>query len=571
MHTLKNKENITNSNNKNSTEQKEKSYNAFFNQFLKVWAVKPTLENLQLIESSGLIKIPEDVWSKVEYNLKKYNTDLNAPIEVPGLLKELFSFQKKAVAQINELNGRAILADEMGLGKTAESLAFLRLRESKFNLIICPNIMLETWKREIKNWLGHNVVILNSSKLNKYFNKEKTDNINLKDIIKEIDLQLAEQFSKNDGYNYIVCSYDIIWRKNIRKYLFNSRFSKFTSVIIDEFHLIKNKNAKRTKGSIDIINYVNPKYVIGLSGTPFVNNPEEIFIMFHLINPTEFNNIEEFKRIINKLLTRNKLFSYFKGKGVIRRRKEEVISDLPDKTYNYLNIANNFDFLKYEKLKQDLIEIAKKVEDQKLQGKKILLNKIKSESGVSFQRAFMELRMMFAINKVPVMSDFAYNVINEDKKIVIFTNFNKEIDFFITHFKKKNVEYAILRGRISNQQKTMELDKFIIEDKCKIMLANIRCANAGITLTVADTCIINSFPLTSVELEQAIARLHRIGQKNNVNIYLPYVENTIEEQINERLILKQQMLDKVIDGKDIDYDKKEIYLKDILIDILLGK
>ena len=128
-------------------------------------------------------------------------------------------------------------------------------------------------------------------------------------------------------------------------------------------------------------------------------------------------------------------------------------------------------------------------------------------------------------------------------------------------YKKNSV---VIDGRMSKDRRQDSVDRFQNEDKIKIFIGNIKAAGVGITLTAADTVIMNDLSFVPADHSQAEDRAYRYGQKNSVLVYYPIFENTIEKIVYNMLQKKKGIIDQVMG----DGEYSESFSKDLLKSLL---
>jgi SWI/SNF-related matrix-associated actin-dependent regulator 1 of chromatin subfamily A len=159
----------------------------------------------------------------------------------------------------------------------------------------------------------------------------------------------------------------------------------------------------------------------------------------------------------------------------------------------------------------------------------------------------MRLRQLIAIDKVEHTCELIDNVLEQDRKVIVFTNFTVSLDMLREKYKKKCV---VLDGRMSKDGRQQAVDRFQNDPKVKIFIGNIKAAGVGITLTAADVVIMNDLSFVPADHSQAEDRAYRFGQKNSVLVYYPVFENTIEMTIYNILQKKKNVIDQVMgDGE----------------------
>ena len=151
----------------------------------------------------------------------------------------------------------------------------------------------------------------------------------------------------------------------------------------------------------------------------------------------------------------------------------------------------------------------------------------------------MKVRKVIANEKVKQTIEFTENIIDQGKKVIIFTNFTDTLQSIYQHFGKQAV---YLYGSCSNSVRQQAVDQFQNDEKIKIFVGNLRAAGVGLTLTAAEVVIMNDLSFVPAEHAQAEDRAYRYGQKSNVLVYYPLFDNTIEGVIYDILNKKKQII-----------------------------
>jgi SWI/SNF-related matrix-associated actin-dependent regulator 1 of chromatin subfamily A len=155
----------------------------------------------------------------------------------------------------------------------------------------------------------------------------------------------------------------------------------------------------------------------------------------------------------------------------------------------------------------------------------------------------MKVRKVIANEKVKQTIEFAENILEQGKKIIIFTNFTDTLQTIYQHFGKQAV---YLDGSCSNAVRQQAVDQFQTNDKINVFVGNLKAAGVGLTLTAAEVVIMNDLSFVPAEHAQAEDRAYRYGQKNNVLVYYPIFENTIEGVIYDILNNKKKVIGTVM-------------------------
>ena len=480
--------------------EKEKSYH-IWGKFLE----KDVLSEFW-VPKSALIKT--HTVEKVDIDYSKYE-------HRPPL-----SHQKEAIEKLVG-SRRYILADDMGLGKTTSTIIAALETGAKIILIICPASLKINWQREIENYTDRSVYIAEGKK----FSTES---------------------------DFVIVNYDILKNFHDIKDLSNSLLlkSQFELVILDEAHMVSNAQAQRTK---IINNFVkNIRRVWLLTGTPMTSRPMNYYNLLSIIESPVAQNWMAYairycqgyqfkagnRKVWNVQGASNlEELRERTSKQILRRLKEEVL-DLPEKiiTPVYLRTSSK----EYKDLMGEYYE---------------WLDNRKEESGsltVQFSK-LMKVRKVIANEKVRQTIEFAENIIEQGKKVIIFTNFTDTLQLIHNHFGKQSV---YLDGSCNKVQRQYAVDQFQDNEKIKVFVGNLKAAGVGLTLTAAEVVIMNDLSFVPAEHAQAEDRAYRYGQKNNVLVYYPIFENTIEGAIYDILNKKKKIIgtvmgDEVSDSVDV--------------------
>jgi len=425
------------------------------------------------------------------------------------------SHQKEAIEKLAG-SKRFILADDMGLGKTTSTIIAALESNAKKVLIICPASLKINWAREIENYTDKSIYICE-----------------------------GKNFSSD--HDFVIINYDIIKNFHDIKDKENSQIlnSKFDLIIVDEAHYIKNSQAQRTK----LINHFvkNVERLWLLTGTPITSRPIDYYNLLSLVESPVAQNWMAYvirfcegyqfragKRKVWNVNGASNLDELRErtSKQILRRLKTEVL-DLPEKIINpvYLRLKSR----EYENLMGEYYDWYKN-------------NKEESSSlTVQFSK-LMKVRQVIAEEKVSQTIELAENILEQGKKVIIFSNFTEPLKRIHEHFGKMSV---YLDGSTTKPARQKAVDDFQDNDKVKVFCGNIKAAGVGITLTSAEVVIFNDLSFVPSDHSQAEDRAYRYGQKNSVLVYYPLFENTIEGAIYDILIRKKGIFETVM-GDNLD-------------------
>jgi SWI/SNF-related matrix-associated actin-dependent regulator 1 of chromatin subfamily A len=430
--------------------------------------------------------------------------------------------QKEAIKCLVE-NKKFILADDMGLGKTTSTIIGALETGAKKVLIICPASLKINWQREIQNYTDRTTSIIEGKKW--------------------------------EDADFVIINYDII--KNYHDIVKKSESvilnSKFDLIIVDEAHYIQNKQAQRTKLINDIASKSERLWL--LTGTPITSRPINYFNLLNLIEcPVALNWMAYVRRYCNGFQFRAGKRKIWNVSGssnleelrdrtsnlVLRRLKENVL-DLPEKiiTPVYLRLKSK----EYESLMGEYYE---------------WFDKSGESDSLTLQfTKLTKVRQVIAEEKVSSTIELCENIIEQGKKVIVFTNFTKTLEMILEHFGKKAVR---LDGSMSQRDRQESVDKFQTDENVMVFVGNIKAAGTGITLTAGEAVVMNDLSFLPSDHSQAEDRAYRYGQKNNVLVYYPIFDNTVEGIIFDILKKKKEIISTVMGDNIANGD----YVEEIL-------
>ena len=434
-----------------------------------------------------------------------------------------FNHQKDGIKFLIK-NKKCILADDMGLGKTYQSIVAALESGSERVLIICPSSLKINWMREVENFCDDVSIIQGT-----HWNPSRFTIMNY-DILK--NFHTIEE--RNKEYE------DWELRREIAD--FNPDL-----LILDEAHYIKNHKSKRGAILKDLSKNFNCDRVWLLTGTPIANRPMDYYNLLSIIDSPVANNWVHYAKTYCEGMRFKKGGKYVwvtkgasnlgelstKTKRTILRRKKEDVLDLPEKliTPVYLELQNE---VGYKSVWEDYMT------KRKLEGKKG--NPAKDIVEMTLLRSFI------AMETVPYTVEKTEEALELNKKVIIFCNFNDEMDYFLRHFGNKAVS---VRGGMTDKQKQMSVDRFQEDDSCMVFVGQIKAAGVGLTLTKAEIVIMNSLDWVPGTHEQAEDRAYRIGQKETVNIYYMLIDDTIDTLVWHILNEKKKVIGTIMGEDDI--------------------
>ena len=469
-------------------------------------------------------------------------TAANAPaagkFKFSGTLREYQQQGVDFLCRMTDLNYNVILADEMGLGKTVQLLAMLgrRLHQgSQPALIIAPASLITNWAREAEKFLpGIRVV---------------TPEGNDRKII----------WKEPDSYDLAIISYTAARIAGDKL-----KLVRFSYLVLDEAQHIKNPGSGNAKNCKSIA----AEHKIVLSGTPLENSPEDLWSIFDFLHPGMLGSAASFKKRYTGSGTTPELHNELAcriGPFILRRTKNEVAADLPERTEKivYCDFSADQRALYENILEQGRKELAEAGND-KIKGNASIFNTLLKLRQVCCAPALLAdgCGSETASAKEELLQELVNEILDSSHKMLVFSQFTSMLKRMIPSFEEKKIDFEYLDGSTKNRQQ--RVDNFNKSDT-PLFLLSLKAGGTGLNLTSADTVIIYDPWWNPAAELQAADRTHRIGQTKPVTVYKLVVRNSIEEKILALQGAKRELFNQVVEASQDESAKLSIEeLKELL-------
>ena len=460
-------------------------------------------------------------------------------IEIPKINGELRPYQVDGVKWLTTLYKYSlggILADDMGLGKTIETIAFINtIKNDKPILIVSPKSLVFNWVSEFNKFAKDIPVYPIIGTV-----EER------KKIIKKI---------KNDKFGVFFISYD-----SLRNEYENLTDFTFDLVILDEAQFIKNMHAKKTNA----VKQMNALHTIALTGTPIENNIYDLWSIFDFLMPHYLLDYEDFKDSYESdeeyvKIVKNKVAPF-----ILRRRKEDVLKDLPEKYEVIMTTEMS-------------VEQRKLYDAFRLKAKEELKSKDGGSHVMEVLSIITRLRQIcvdpstFVENftgesgKITMLKEIIENKLKDNHRFLIFSQFVSALNIVKEEIEKMGIKYFMITGDTNAKERLNICNEFNANEDYKIVLISLKAGGTGLNLVGADV-VIHLDPWWNYSAQnQASDRAHRIGQTRTVEVIKLIAENSIEERVVSLQDEKKELVDKVISNDDSSIKKLSIKdLKSIL-------
>lgn len=445
--------------------------------------------------------------------------DLLAGYGFIGILKEHQYHGVHWILDKYTKNQRGVLlADEMGLGKTIQSLSILvALYYENFNcIIVCPSSLKHNWYNEI----------------NKFFPL----------LIPKTNIIESQSQAFKPGINILSCEMSKI-HKDIDS-------QNFDLLIFDEAQRIKNKKIKLWEK----INKLEISFKLLLTGSPVENSEVDLLNLIEVVsNPKDIIHWEAISHNVaykneereNKISVIRAFFKNY----IIYRNKEECLT-LPECKAQYVSIEMDESMRKTYSLirEQFLYNLSKNKGAHSFMALDALLRLRQLCSLPSLIKdEFPDLDINLLSPKADKVEEIIESTIAQGGKVVLFSVFIGVLCEFEYRLKQKSILTARIDGSLNTTKRKGEIDKFTNNYTCKVLLSSLHVGGVGLNLVEANTVILyNSWWNPAVE-NQAISRVHRMGQNREVNVYIPVYKDSVEEKIQVLLENKRKLTNSFTD------------------------
>ena len=450
------------------------------------------------------------------------------------LIPGLYPYQVDFVRFMSLRKGRAALGDDMGTGKTVQALAWLAYSGAFPALIVVNAPTKIQWARAFKDWLG------------------KVQAVN--PMFKRIGvLSGRKPFPMEPGVSYII-NWDILadWAGHVAgngQFITDGPLAKFGFQLLigDECQAIGNPTSKRSKAFRALARVIPG--LIGMSGTPARSKPAQFWPLLNILSPDKFPNYYHYLNRYCGPKSNGFGLTYNGATHVqelhrllvdvmVRRTKEQVMKDLPPKTVDVIPLEPD----------QKALAEYQAAEREAFDGEGTSKAELR-------ERIAGLLRSAYAVKEKPTM-DWLRNFLEDtDNKLLVFAWHRDVVDLVTAELKEYRA--AKLYGGMSSADRDKAVQKFVKDEKCRVMVANIQAGGVGIDgfQRVCSHCVFLEFSHTPNDHRQAEDRLHRGGQGVPVNSYYLVAKGTIDMDAIEVLDQRAKMLDGVMDGKaPVDMD-----------------
>ena len=454
------------------------------------------------------------------------------PYEKPEHIKaSLRSYQETGVrwmSMLSHYNLGGILADDMGLGKTVQAITFIlsNLKKDESVLITAPASLTYNWASEFEKFTDEiDFVVIDGNKA---------------DRTKEIQ----------ENHQIYITSYGS-FLKDFEDY----QDKKLNYLLLDEAQVVKNYSSKTNKS----LSALNVEHTFALSGTPLENRIEEIWAIFQVVMPGFLPKREKFNKMEPSVISR--LIQPF----IMRRKKEDVLEELPEKmeitVYNQLADDQKVIYLaQLELMQKQVLE---------MDNAALSRSRIEILTGITRLRQICNTPALFmddykgSSGKLERLRELLAQIKDSGHRPLIFSQFTKVFPHIEKLMEEQEMTAYKLTGSTPIKDRLSMVQAFNAGSR-DAFLVSLKAGGVGLNLTSADVVILVDLWWNPAVEEQAIARAHRMGQKNTVEVIRLITQGTIEEKIMEIQERKKDLIANVLEGDTVDKVLSEAEIREIL-------
>jgi len=497
---------------------------------------------LSRLDGNKSVRIRDEVLKRLDQALMDQEIERLQATELPPLdaIKTcLYPYQLEGV-RFALYRRAALIGDEMGLGKTLQAIVLGILKRQIFGfqriLVITLASLKEQWKREIEKFTSEQAVVVGGTP------------------------RQRDHLYQHDPSLFKITNYEAVLRDVTRV----TRF-KPDLLILDEAQRIKNFTTK----TADTVKRLPRKHALVLTGTPLENRLEDIYSIIQFLDPHLLTPLWQFAADHFKLsrAKKNHILGYHnldllhqKLKPiVIRRRKEEVLKDLPAEVTNnyYLDLTSEQAEIHagYAQLLGPLLnkKILTPLDMKRIQ---VLLLKMRQVCDSTY---LIDRNTLISPKLKELEGILDELIIQNGRKAVIFSEWTTMTYLIGKHLSRASIPFVELSGKVPVTKRQALIDEFSSNPDCRVFLST-DAGGTGLNLQAAD-CVINfELPWNPAKLRQRVGRVHRIGQKSqSVNVVNLITKQSIEERIFAGIQLKTELFTAVFDGgaDSVDFSREK--------------
>ncbi|MGB3413896.1 MAG: DEAD/DEAH box helicase [Microbacteriaceae bacterium] len=467
--------------------------------------------------------------------------------------RQLMEHQAEFISSVRGGHRTFLLADEPGLGKTAQSILAAAKASAYPMLAVVPNVVKMNWAREVNIWTP-----------------------NRKVSVIHGDGNDLDAFADVVVVNYDILDRHIGWLSRLG----------FKSMVVDEAHFIKNPESQRTKNVLKLADSIRmfapggDPLLIALTGTPLINSIEDFRMIWRFLGWIDDKGKPTAK--LMESLEANDLtpldFGFLPAArktvidmGIVRRRKIDVASDLPSR--RIADIPVELEGSLGNSIREAGKQLAERLYRKYLQIRETKPNftqaeivKIVAASELEDSKSTGTGENVFAMvrrigqAKASLAADYTAQLADAVGKVVFFAKHIDVMDLAEETLAKRGLKTVSIRGDQSANERQDAIDAFTNDPNVSVIVCSLTAAGVGVNLQVASNVVLAELSWTAAEQDQAIDRVHRIGQEEPVTAWRILAAQTIDTKIAELIDSKAGLAQRALEGSSAELELGNIQL-----------
>ena len=452
----------------------------------------------------------------------------------PGFKARLRPYQRDGLAWLDFLGAAGlggILADDMGLGKTVQVLAHIlgekqRGRLEQPALVVAPTSLVGNWQSEAARFApALKVLVIHGA-------------------------ARADRYDEIADHDLIITTYPLLPRD--REQLLEQRFAL---LVLDEAQAIKNAKSQAAR----VVREIPATRRLAMTGTPLENHLGELWAQFDAVEPGLLGSQRQFTKLYRTPIEkhgdvdRQQRLNRRIGPLLLRRRKDDVLTDLPAKT----EIVRTLELEGDQRAMYETLRLA-----QHERVRQAVKERGLAQSGIIVLDALLKLRQaccdprlvkltsarkITSSAKLDALLELLDGLLGEGRRVLLFSQFTEMLALIETALIKRGVEHQILTGQTPAKQRAALVKRFQ-GGAVPVFLISLKAGGVGLNLTAADA-VIHYDPWWNPAAEaQATDRAHRIGQDKPVFVYRLICAGTVEQKIQTMQGRKAELARAVLEG-----------------------
>lgn len=483
----------------------------------------------------------------------------------PG--QHLMVHQSRFLQEVLEGHRTFLLADEPGLGKTAQSVLAASVANAYPMLAVVPNVVKINWAREVERWTPQRRVTIISG-----------------------DGNDVDAFADVFVVNYAILDRHFAWLSSFG----------FHSMVVDEAHFIKNVQSQRSRQVLALADHVREgtpggdPLMLALTGTPLINDVKDFGAIWRFLGWIRDGKPSApiLRRLDETGLTPADRDFYPEARqavidmGIVRRRKVDVASDLPDKRIADITVELDDEIGRsIRKAERALGErLAKRYRALLAEGsgvevdgepdlalmQRVALAELKagsSDKAAKGDNVFTLVRRI-GQGKAGLAADYAAQLSHSVGKVVFFAKHIDVMDEAERVLHEAGLRTVTIRGDQTMTQRQAAVDAFQNDPEVSVAVCSLLAAGVGLNLHASSNVVLSELSWTAAEQQQAIDRVHRIGQDEPVTAWRILAAGTIDSKIAELIDAKQGLAARALDGTDVEVVSGDTLQRDALVQLL---